>query len=150
VLLRQRRAETNADFGQRLEYRRTGWAEAVSSTSALRECLQSAAARTSTVNPFTNVLAFDSLRFVLSGALPFKPYYLQGTSMTPRLPLAFLSAMFVYAQSVVSAPPAPAVNCDINACINACTKKCTMPGCACLVWCKQSIRVHKKKGHCNA
>jgi predicted carbohydrate-binding protein with CBM5 and CBM33 domain len=70
--------------------------------------------------------------------------------MTRRLSLAFLSAVVVYALSVVSSPPALAVNCDLNVCINACTKKCAIPGCACLVWCKQSIKVHKKKGECKA
>jgi len=68
--------------------------------------------------------------------------------MTRHLSLAFLSAMFVYGLSVVSAPPALAVNCDVNVCINACTKKCAIPGCACLSWCRRSIEERKKKGQC--
>ena len=48
--------------------------------------------------------------------------------MSRRLPLAFLSALIVYGLSIVFAPPALAVNCDVNACMSkACKGKGETP-----------------------
>jgi hypothetical protein len=68
--------------------------------------------------------------------------------MSRRLSLALLSAMFVYGLAVGFAPPARAVNCDVNACINACSKKCATPGCACASSCLQTIEGRKKAKQC--
>jgi|SoimicMinimDraft_14_1059742.scaffolds.fasta_scaffold13222_1 hypothetical protein len=68
--------------------------------------------------------------------------------MLRRLSLTFLSAMFVYGLSVGFAPPARAVNCDVNACISACSKKCATPGCACASNCMQTIDARKKSKQC--
>jgi len=68
--------------------------------------------------------------------------------MSRRLSLAFLSAMFVYAMSLAVAPPARAVNCDLNACINTCNKRVSTPGSSCTSWCLQSMEERKAKGQC--
>ncbi|WJR81069.1 hypothetical protein [Bradyrhizobium sp. NP1] len=66
----------------------------------------------------------------------------------PRIFLAFLFMMFVYGLSAALAPPALAVNCDLNACLNACTKKCATASCGCSSWCLQSMEERKAKGLC--
>lgn len=68
--------------------------------------------------------------------------------MSHRLSLAFLSAMFFYGLSIVFAPSAFAVNCDVNACITACSRKCATPGCMCAPNCMQTIEGRKKAGQC--
>jgi hypothetical protein len=65
-----------------------------------------------------------------------------------RLLFSFLTVMFVLGVSAAFAPPALAVNCDVNACINICTKRCATPGCACSSSCLQTIEARKKKGQC--
>jgi hypothetical protein len=68
--------------------------------------------------------------------------------MSRRLSFAFLSAIFVYALSLVVASPARAVNCDLNACMNTCNKRATTPGSGCTSWCLQAMEERKAKGQC--
>jgi hypothetical protein len=68
--------------------------------------------------------------------------------MSRSLSFAFLSALFIYGLSAALAPPALAVNCDVNACINVCSKKCGTPGCMCASTCLQTIDQRKKSGQC--
>jgi hypothetical protein len=68
--------------------------------------------------------------------------------MMRQLSLAFMFAALVYGQSVVFAPPALAVNCDVNACISVCSKKCPTPGCMCASNCLQTIEARKKAKQC--
>jgi hypothetical protein len=84
------------------------------------------------------------------GAHHFSIYLLQEISMARRLSLAFLSAMLVYGLSVVFAPPALAVNCDLNTCISICQKNNPQGGAgrACTSGCALTIEERKKKGQC--
>ena len=70
--------------------------------------------------------------------------------MSRCLSLAFLSAMFVYGLSAAFAPPALAVNCDLNACITYCEKRGpnTAFGNYCARTCLQTIDQRKKAGQC--
>jgi hypothetical protein len=70
--------------------------------------------------------------------------------MSRRLSIAFLSMIFVYGLSVVFAPPALAVNCDVNACINVCKKQNPSYGTGhgCTSTCMQMIQERKSKGQC--
>jgi hypothetical protein len=70
--------------------------------------------------------------------------------MSRRLSIAFLSTIFVYGLSVVFAPPALAVNCDVNACINFCKKQNPGYGSGngCTTTCLQMIQERKSKGQC--
>jgi hypothetical protein len=70
--------------------------------------------------------------------------------MTRRLSLAFMFAALVYGQSVMFAPPALAVNCDVNACISACQKRGPQfgTGQACTSWCLQTMEERKKAKQC--
>lgn len=69
--------------------------------------------------------------------------------MAPRLPLVFLSVVIVYGLSTVFAPPALAVNCDVNICISICSKgKVGTSLQACNSWCQLTIEERKKKGQC--
>jgi len=72
-------------------------------------------------------------------------YLLLEASMSRRLSLAFLSAVFL---SIAFVPSARAVNCDVNVCIDLCSKKCGTPGCACASTCLQTIDQRKKSGQC--
>ena len=68
--------------------------------------------------------------------------------MMRRLLFPSLAGMLVYGVSVAFAPPALAVNCDVNACISTCQKKCPTPQCACPQNCMQSIDKRKQAGQC--
>jgi hypothetical protein len=82
----------------------------------------------------------------------FPTIYLKEASMSRRLSLAFLSAMFVYGISIVSSPPALAagVNCDANVCISRCQKAGPQFGAGqgCVSFCLQTMEERKKKGQC--
>jgi hypothetical protein len=68
--------------------------------------------------------------------------------MLRGLLLSLLSATFVYGATVAFAPPAWAVNCDVNACISTCQKRCPGPACACPQNCMQTIDQRKKTKQC--
>lgn len=70
--------------------------------------------------------------------------------MTRRLSLAFMFAALVYGQSVVFAPPALAVNCDLNACIKTCNSRAgtATPGNNCTSWCLQTMQERKAAKQC--
>jgi hypothetical protein len=70
--------------------------------------------------------------------------------MSRHLSLAFLSAVSIYGLSAVFAPPALAVNCDVNACIAACQKNNPQGGAGrtCNSGCGLTIQERKKKGQC--
>jgi hypothetical protein len=70
--------------------------------------------------------------------------------MARRLSLAFMSAMFVYGLSFVSARPALAAGCDVNICISNCQKQGPhfAAGSACTSTCLQTIDKRKKAGQC--
>ena len=69
--------------------------------------------------------------------------------MSRHLSLGFLSALIVYGLSVVFAPPALAVNCDVQACINkACKGKMGNMIQACNSSCQITIADRKKSGQC--
>jgi hypothetical protein len=70
--------------------------------------------------------------------------------MSRRLSIAFLSTIFVYGLSVVLAPPALAVNCDVNACISMCKKQNPSYGAGqgCNTNCQLIIQERKAKGQC--
>lgn len=69
--------------------------------------------------------------------------------MSCRLSLALLSTLIVYGLSIVFAPPALAVNCDVNICISICSKgKVGTSLQACNSWCQLTIEERKKKGQC--
>jgi hypothetical protein len=70
--------------------------------------------------------------------------------MSRHLSLAFLSAVSIYGLSAAFAPPALAVNCDVNACIAACQKKNPQgaAGRTCNSGCGLTIQERKKKGQC--
>jgi hypothetical protein len=70
--------------------------------------------------------------------------------MPRRLPISFLSTILVYGLSVIFAPPALAVNCDVNACINVCRKQNPSYGAGqgCTTNCMQMIEARKKAKQC--
>jgi len=72
--------------------------------------------------------------------------------MCRSLSIAFLSAMFVYALSIVFAPAALAagVVCDVSACISYCQKQGPSWGAGhgCTSYCLQTIDERKKAGKC--
>jgi hypothetical protein len=69
--------------------------------------------------------------------------------MSRRLSLAFLSALIVYGLSIVFAPPALAVNCDVNACMSkACKGKRGTAIQVCNSSCQLTIEDRRKKGQC--
>jgi hypothetical protein len=70
--------------------------------------------------------------------------------MSRHLSLAFLVMVFVYVLSAAFAPPALAVNCDVNACIAACQKNNPQGGAGrtCNSGCGFVILDRKKKGQC--
>jgi hypothetical protein len=70
--------------------------------------------------------------------------------MTRRLSLAFMSAAFVYGLSVMFAPPALAVNCDLNACIKICNSRgaASTAGNGCTSLCLQTMEERKKAKQC--
>jgi len=69
--------------------------------------------------------------------------------MMRRLSLAILSTMLVCGLSFISAPPALAVNCDVNTCINICSKgKLGTALQSCNSWCQITIQERKNKGQC--
>ena len=70
--------------------------------------------------------------------------------MSRRLSIAFLSTLFVYGILVLFAPPALAVNCDVNACIAICKKQnpSYASGQGCTTNCMQMIQERKTKGQC--
>jgi len=69
--------------------------------------------------------------------------------MSRCLSLAFLSALVVYGLSIVFAPPALAVNCDVAVCINICSKGRVGTSLqSCNSWCQLTIEERKKKKQC--
>ena len=71
--------------------------------------------------------------------------------MLRSLSFAFLSAMFIYGLSAALAPPALAVNCDLNVCMNICNKTgsgTVTAGRGCASWCLQTMEERKAKGQC--
>jgi hypothetical protein len=68
--------------------------------------------------------------------------------MLHRPSLALLAATFVCGLSVLFAPPARAVGCDVNVCISNCQIKCAQPGCVCPQKCMQIMDKRKQSGQC--
>jgi hypothetical protein len=66
-----------------------------------------------------------------------------------RVFFALLSMLLVCGLSVVFAPPALAVNCDVGACISICSKgKVGQSLMNCNSWCQITIQERKNKGQC--
>jgi hypothetical protein len=66
-----------------------------------------------------------------------------------RVFFALLSMLLVCGLSVVFAPPALAVNCDVNTCISICSKgKVGTALTSCNSWCQITIQERKDKGQC--
>jgi hypothetical protein len=70
--------------------------------------------------------------------------------MSRRLSLFLLSTVFIFGLTAASAPPALAVNCDLNACISVCQKRNPQgaAGQGCSSACQLTMVERKKKGQC--
>ena len=85
----------------------------------------------------------------LTFAYYFQTHYLQEISMSRHLSLGFLSALIVYGLSIVFAPPALAVNCDVNVCMSKAFKVKIGRGIqVCNSSCQLTIEERRKKGQC--
>jgi hypothetical protein len=83
--------------------------------------------------------------------MPFLNLFsLQEVSMSRRLLLALLSTVFIFGFTAACAPPALAVNCDLNACISVCQKRNPQgaAGRVCNSNCMLTMEERKKKGQC--
>ena len=66
-----------------------------------------------------------------------------------RVFFALLFMLSVCGLTLLFAPPALAVNCDVAACINTCSKgKVGSALTGCNSWCQISIQERKNKGQC--
>jgi len=68
-----------------------------------------------------------------------------------RLLLALLSTFIILGLTAAFAPPALAVNCDVNACISLCQKRGgpkASAGNVCNSNCQLTIEARRKKGQC--
>jgi hypothetical protein len=66
-----------------------------------------------------------------------------------RVFFALLSVLLACGLSVVLAPPALAINCDVATCINICSKdKHGQSLMNCNSWCQITIEERKNKGQC--
>jgi hypothetical protein len=65
--------------------------------------------------------------------------------MSHRLRI-LLSAMFVYVLSVISAPPALAVNCSYPVCLKECARMAG--GTQCSSWCDKTLAERRSSGQC--